>query len=146
MVRMSLIRIFSVSSFAVLLFCLLPSPASAQQYVEQEFRFGALGLEDGLSQGMIYCILQDKKGFLWFGTKEGLNRYDGYRFTIYRNIPGDSTSLADNQVYSMAEDGAGRIWVGTRTRGLQLFDPVTEVFTPFPVSYTHLTLPTIYSV
>jgi serine phosphatase RsbU (regulator of sigma subunit)/streptogramin lyase len=62
-----------------------------------------------------------------------LNRYDGYSFTVYRNVPGDATSLADNQVFSLAEDSRGRIWVGTRTQGLQLFDPVTEIFTPFPL-------------
>jgi ligand-binding sensor domain-containing protein len=99
----------------------------------QRIPFGALGIEDGLSQGMIYCMLQDTRGFLWFGTKEGLNRYDGYRFTVYRNVPGDATSLADNQVFSLAEDTRGRIWVGTRTQGLQMFDPVTEIFTPFPL-------------
>lgn len=114
----------------VFLLPLLLTPAHAQRIVDGEYRFGTLDLESGLSQGMIFCMLQDSKGLMWFGTKEGLNRYDGYSFTVYRNIPGDSTSLSDNQVYSLAEDARGRLWIGTRTQGLEMFDPVTEQFTP----------------
>ena len=111
----------------------------AQHRVDREYRFGALGIEDGLSQGMIYCMLQDSRGFMWFGTKEGLNRFDGSSFTVYRNIPGEASSLPDNQVYSIAEGARGRLWIGTRTRGLQLFDPVTETFSPvsLPKSSSH---------
>ncbi|MDX9759190.1 MAG: SpoIIE family protein phosphatase [Bacteroidota bacterium] len=120
-------------AFTVITCLLLGGHTAAQQRIPGEYRFGAVGIADGLSQGMVYCIMQDARGFLWFGTKEGLNRYDGYSFTVYRNIPGDSSSLADNQVFSLAEDVRGRIWIGTRTKGLQLFDPVTETFTPFPI-------------
>lgn len=119
---------------STLLACLLLcGHGIAQQRMASEYRFGAVGIADGLSQGMVYCIMQDARGFLWFGTKEGLNRYDGYSFKVYRNVPGDATSLADNQIFSLAEDVRGRIWIGTRTQGLQLFDPVTEIFTPFPI-------------
>ncbi len=123
----------AAATAAIIILCLTATISIAQQYVEREYRFGALGIENGLSQGMIFCMVQDNRGFIWLGTKEGLNRYDGYSFTVYRNIPGDATSLADNQVFSMAVDSRGRLWIGTRTRGLQLFDPVTEKFTPlFP--------------
>ncbi|MBR9977519.1 MAG: SpoIIE family protein phosphatase [Bacteroidetes bacterium] len=108
----------------------------SQELVEGKYRYDVLALEDGLSQGMIFCILQDSRGFLWFGTKEGLNRYDGATFTVFRNIPGDTTSLPDNQVYSLAEDEHGRIWVGTRTGGLQLFNPVSETFTSISIPGT----------
>lgn len=127
---------FRASRVAIpLLFaCLLTAgQAVGQQRIAGEYYFSSLGIKDGLSQGMIFCILQDAKGFLWFATKEGLNRYDGYSFKVYRNIPGDPTSLADNQIFSMTQDHTGRIWIGTRTQGLQLFDPVREVFTPVPI-------------
>lgn len=71
------------------------------------------GIDDGLSQTAISCVMQDSQGFLWIGTQDGLNRFDGYSFKSYRNLPNDSTSLANNNIVSLQEDENGNIWIGT---------------------------------
>ncbi|MBP7865312.1 MAG: hypothetical protein KA419_05120 [Acidobacteria bacterium] len=78
------------------------------------FRVGSLSLAEGLSQASVYCTMQDSTGFMWFGTQDGLNRYDGYRFTVHRKIAGDGTSLPDNYVITLAEHPRGTLWAGTR--------------------------------
>jgi signal transduction histidine kinase/ligand-binding sensor domain-containing protein len=80
-----------------------------------------LALEDGLSQISINCILQDAQGFMWFGTQDGLNKYDAYDFTVYKPIPGEN-SLGANYVRTLYEDQAGVLWVGTEGGGLDRFD------------------------
>jgi ligand-binding sensor domain-containing protein len=79
---------------------------------------------------MVNTIHQDRKGFMWLGTKAGLNRYDGYRFTIFQNSPFDSTSLSNNYVRTIFEDRQGRLWIGT-DGGLSCFDPAMEKFRRF---------------
>ncbi|MEP0823203.1 MAG: hybrid sensor histidine kinase/response regulator, partial [Ignavibacterium sp.] len=81
-----------------------------------------------MSQNSVYAVLQDRKGFMWFGTKDGLNRYDGYTFTIFRNNSNDSTTLSDNFVTKLYEDKRGRLWVGTQNGGINLFDRQREIF------------------
>ena len=90
-------------------------------------RFTRLSIEQGLSQNTVQAILQDRVGFLWFGTEEGLNRWDGYTFVSFKHDPQDPKSLPDNLVSVLLEDRRGRIWVGTGT-GLSLYDPRTETF------------------
>jgi serine phosphatase RsbU (regulator of sigma subunit)/ligand-binding sensor domain-containing protein len=103
--------------------------ASSQPSNRQEI-FRHLTVKEGLSQGSVNCILQDSKGFLWFGTQDGLNRFDGYDFRIYKNDPADPQSLNDNWVLMIAEDSAGTLWVRTRTNPdiLDRFDRATETF------------------
>ncbi len=79
---------------------------------------------------MVSSIIQDRAGFMWFATKDGLNRYDGYSFRVFRNDPVDSTTVRDNFIQAIHEDRAGLIWVGTNS-GLDVFDPATEVFHHF---------------
>src|SRR5688572_12981239 len=101
----------------VLLIALLSSSllhATAQATLPTKaLHFEALTINDGLSQGMITCMLQDRYGFMWFGTKDGLNRYDGYQFVVYRRNDADKNSLSDNYINSLFEDSRGRLWVGT---------------------------------
>lgn len=95
------------------------------------FNFEHLSVEDGLSSSSINSIIQDKKGFLWIGTEEGLNRYDGYSFKIFKNDPEDSNSLSHNFIWSLTEDSTGNIWIATDGGGLNELDPVTGVFNHF---------------
>jgi signal transduction histidine kinase/ligand-binding sensor domain-containing protein/DNA-binding response OmpR family regulator len=85
-------------------------------------------LSEGLSEKSVTCILQDQKGFMWFGTRNGLNRYDGVEFKIYEFVYDDSTSLSGNFINSLVEDSLGNIWVGTVDAGLNLYDRKRDIF------------------
>jgi ligand-binding sensor domain-containing protein/signal transduction histidine kinase len=91
----------------------------------QEYYFRHYQVENGLSNNTVFCSLQDKKGFLWFGTKDGLNRFDGYTFKVFHNGSDALSSLAFNFIYRLYEDNNNVIWVGT-DRGLYKFDEPTE--------------------
>lgn len=91
-------------------------------------KFKNLTVDHGLSQNSVYAIVQDRRGFMWFGTKDGLNRYDGYSFRIFKHDPADSTSISDNFVTRLYEDTQGRLWVGTQNGGINLYDRTHETF------------------
>jgi signal transduction histidine kinase/ligand-binding sensor domain-containing protein/DNA-binding response OmpR family regulator len=86
-----------------------------------------IGINQGLSNNSVRCILRDHKGFMWFGTFDGLNRYDGYSFRVFRNKVNDSTSLINPFIYALNEDHEGRLWIGTR-RGLSIYNSLTDKF------------------
>ncbi|PTB95218.1 hypothetical protein C9994_11475 [Marivirga lumbricoides] len=83
-------------------------------------RFQHLTIDDGLPQNMVDCMLQDSHGFLWFGTWNGLCRYDGYTFEVFDNQSSKGKSIRDNFIYALLEDAYGNIWIGTH-RGLQVY-------------------------
>ncbi|MBK7761885.1 MAG: hypothetical protein IPI46_00745 [Bacteroidetes bacterium] len=87
-----------------------------------------MGVKQGLSQGYISSIMQDKEGFMWFASFSGLNKYDGYEVTTYQNNPKDIYSLPDNMVSGITEDEYENFWVATRNKGLFLFDKKNERF------------------
>ncbi len=95
-----------------------------------DISFERLTIKDGLSQSSVYAILQDKRGLMWFGTWDGLNKYDGYKFSIYTYNPQDPYSLSDNEVRAIYEDSLGILWIGTMD-GLNRFDRETERFIRF---------------
>ena len=94
-------------------------------------RFEHLEVVEGLSENTILTIFQDHQGFLWFGTREGLNRYDGYDFTVYKADPNDPDSLSDSWITDIVETPDGVIWVGTYYGGLNRFDPLRGAFEQF---------------
>lgn len=114
-----LIKILLLLLFPVLL---IAHPADIQ--------FEHISINEGLSQGTVRCIFQDSRGFMWFGTQDGLNRYDGLQFKKYKHEPDDTTSLKNNTIFSICEDNQGKLWIGTEI-GLDLFNRETETFTHF---------------
>ena len=94
-------------------------------------RFEHLALEDGLSQNSVLAILQDQQGFLWFGTQDGLNRYDGYEFTVFKADPENPNSLSSSSIVALYQDRDGIIWVGTWGNGLNRLDPRTGQITRY---------------
>ena len=92
-----------------------------------QVKFENLSIADGLSQVTIYSILQDHRGFMWFGTRDGLNKYDGYHFTVYRHQPYDTTSLTHNKINALFEDHKGIMWIGTDD-GLNIYNRELDCF------------------
>lgn len=121
----------SIRRKTLLLAALLPGilPYANGQTVPR-LRFDHLSVTDGLSQMSVVAIAQDDEGFLWFGTRDGLNRYDGYEFRIFRHELHDSTSISDSYIRCMANDRHGRLWIGT-ANGVNRYDPQTGVFERF---------------
>lgn len=93
----------------------------------QRYYFEHLQVEQGISNNTASCVIQDKKGFIWIGTKDGLNRFDGYEFKVFRNKKNDTTSLGNNSVWKLFESSDGTIWVGTE-HGVFAYDPKLETF------------------
>ncbi len=89
-------------------------------------------VNNGLSENTVQAILQDRQGFLWFGTKDGLNRFDGKEYRIFRNNPRNPGSIGNNFVRSIYEDTDGKLWIGTDNR-IFIYNPVTEHFYPFEI-------------
>ena len=91
-------------------------------------RFERISIEQGLSQSSVRCVAQDSHGFLWFGTEDGLNRYDGYEFKVYKHDPDNPSSLGNNAITALYEDSLEMLWVGTEAYGLDRFDREKEQF------------------
>src|SRR5690606_21391249 len=116
------------SCYWKLLFCILFfSPAVV---LSQNIRFDHLSVKQGLSQGNVWDIYQDHLGFIWVATEDGLNMYDGYTFTIFRNNPEDSTSLTNNNIDCIVEDKLGNLWIATQD-GLNYYNRQNNNFERF---------------
>lgn len=111
------------TAFIALFLAFCPFPASAQKH-----KFIHYGMENGMSSNTIFKILQDKDGLMWFGTNDGLTRFDGTTLKTWRNTPSDSRSLGNNSIYSLKEDRNGTLYIGTEN-GLYAFDKNEELFT-----------------
>ncbi len=93
--------------------------------------FQRITTDDGLSQSDVNTIIQDDDGFMWFGTHDGLNRYDGYSFKIFKPDFQKENSIPSNLIYSLEKDQNGNLWIGTTGEGLVLFDRAKEKFTTY---------------
>ncbi|MEO5910777.1 MAG: two-component regulator propeller domain-containing protein [Pelobium sp.] len=112
---------------------LQPLVSYGQTPQAEKLRFSRLSTTNGLSQSTINTIVKDKTGYLWFGTNDGLNRFDGYKFKIYRNVPSDTTSLAYNLIRTLYVDSKGNLWVGTLGGGLVLYDEKKDSFRRYDI-------------
>ncbi|MFO7444893.1 MAG: two-component regulator propeller domain-containing protein [Ignavibacteriaceae bacterium] len=115
--------------FIIILF-LFPEILSPQDI---QVNIDHISNDNGLSQNTVHYIMQDSKGFIWFATEDGLNKYDGYNFTIYKNDPQDKNSIPDNFIWTICEDNKGDLWIGTNNGGLSKFIRTKEKF----VNYTN---------
>lgn len=123
--RLRTLAVLAVSAALVVGLC----RATEVRALSGELRFEHIGEHTALSDAIVTCILQDRRGFLWFGTYEsGLFRYDGYRLTRFAHDPRNPSTLSSNRVWTLAEDGDGFLWVGTWGHGVCRFDPALERF------------------
>jgi PAS domain S-box-containing protein len=109
-----------------------PRPIPVPVVDGKGIRFTRLSTDDGLSQTKVSQIVQDNQGFMWFGSQYGLNRYDGYKFKVFKHEPGVANSLSGVYIYSLFKDRSGTLWVGC-DEFLDRFDPVTETFTHYRI-------------
>ena len=125
-------------------------PTAAPDPAAPDIRFEHLTNRDGLSQNTVFAIVQDRQGFMWFGTKVGLNRYDGYGFRVFTHDPFTTDTLSEAFVRTILEDRSGKLWIGTNIGGLNCFNPVAETFRHFrhdpkdPASLSHDDVRAIY--
>lgn len=118
----------NITTLILLLILLIFSTGSPQN-----ISFNHLTTSNGLSNNKIYDIIQDRAGFIWLATDDGLNRFDGYNFKVYRHIPKDSTSISSNTIWNLFEDEEGIIWIGTKSGELNRYDPTTDKFTSWKI-------------
>ncbi|WP_461533163.1 hybrid sensor histidine kinase/response regulator transcription factor [Sinomicrobium sp.] len=104
-----------------------------QELINEDLKFRHYTSADGLSQRSVLAITQDRKGYLWFGTRDGLNRFDGSNFVVYKHQMGDTTSLSNNSIHSIYEDSYGGLWIGTQN-GLNKYNPELDNFIHYKYS------------
>ncbi len=111
--------------FALSLLITLPQSVQAKRHFLRSFQ-----VEDGLSQNMVYCIAQDSQGFMWFGTQDGLNRFDGKNFRVFKSDADSNGTIGGDGCFALWEAGDGRLWVGTNN-GVSIYNPSLESFDKF---------------
>jgi len=121
----SLLPLIAITVFFPLLLLFSPTPASAQ--LSPHLLFNKLSIEQGLSQNSVLSIARDRFGFMWFGTESGLNKFDGYNFTVYFPVENDPSSLSNSWINALLTDSDGQLWVGTEN-GLNLYVYSTDSF------------------
>ncbi|MFC1569715.1 two-component regulator propeller domain-containing protein [bacterium] len=114
--------------------CLAAILSSNGLALQRKMQFRHLTVDDGLSHLYVRCIMQDDQGFMWFGTFDGLNRYDGYQYKVYRYLDKDSTSIPSNIIRTLFKDSNGNLWVGT-IDGLCRYDRSQDAFIRFLSDY-----------
>jgi two-component system sensor histidine kinase ChiS len=115
-------KVLLVICVALLRHVLLPS---------DRIQFEVIDTKEGLSQRIVYSIIQDKFGFIWFGTRNGLNRYDGNKIIVHKHQNDNPNSLSNNLIRSISSDSGGNLWIGTWGGGINKYNPETEQFSRF---------------
>jgi len=130
-------RLRTTQFLVLLLFFILGGSLNSFAQISDS-RFRHISNEQGLSNSTVNCIFQDSRGFMWFGTRDGLNRYDGSKVIIYQNNPADKASISDGFINCIYEDAAHKLWIGTNYN-LNRFDPVTNKFSAWGFKNTVVT-------
>ncbi len=118
-----------------ILLLLIFASFSSETICSDALRVEKLSFEKGVSHHMVYSIIQDKFGYMWFGTMYGLIRYDGINYKKYRHDPKDTNSLSNDDIVSMCEDSDGNLWIGTYGRGLNFYDRAKNKFIRFGIDH-----------
>ncbi|AXY74106.1 hybrid sensor histidine kinase/response regulator [Paraflavitalea soli] len=126
----------AIKYIALLLLSLIAVAGYSQP---KHINFTSITVRDGLLSNSIFAIAKDSHGLMWFATTDGLNKYDGTNFTVYRNIPDDSTSLRANEILALHEDKAGNLWIGTGGGGMSLYNRQKNTFGHITFNNTGLT-------
>ncbi len=129
--RQWILTALSIAIVSAFMLDYLPLAASELATWKQDIEFEEISIDDGLSQSIVECTIQDRRGFMWFGTEDGLNKYDGYSFSIMRHDPDDPNSLSHNHLQALCEDKEGFIWIGTFNGGLNKYNQLTGRFTSY---------------
>lgn len=126
-----------MAKLKIIILTLFYLAVSILSFSQTELLKNFLTVEVGLSHNEVTSIVQDNDGFIWIGTRGGLNRYDGYEFKIYNQVPGDSSSLVNPSVESLFVDSNGKIWIGTKSGGISKYDPISGIFKNIVSNYKH---------
>ncbi len=131
-----MLSFYRIATCTLALILFLLAPARAQQNAfptSKDIQFKHITVDEGLSQTSVGQIFQDQQGFLWFGTSDGLNKYDGYEVTVYKQNPDDPNSLSSSSIMSIYEAPSepGVLWIGTTNTGLTRFDQKTGTYTHY---------------
>src|SRR5882724_1907545 len=113
----------SFSALAILLLISYLPLVTVAQY--DKYRFSRLDISRGLSHNEVNCVFKDEKGFLWFGTMSGLNRYDGYSFKVLKHDLRDTSSIIDDLIVRIWQGPGHKLWISAG-KGLTIYDPLTE--------------------
>ncbi|WP_020533472.1 two-component regulator propeller domain-containing protein [Flexithrix dorotheae] len=124
--------IFFKLKYCRLIFLALIIQNGVLAIAQDQFSFKSYNVKQGLSNNFVRNIIQGENGFIWIATSDGLNKFDGYSFKIFRNDPEDSNSLSNNNINQIALDKNGKIWLGTWGGGINVFDPEVEKFIRLP--------------
>ena len=114
-------NIFLVTGISVILFGISFAQSTDPTTRNAGLKFDQIGLEQGLSQSTVNAIVQDAQGFIWFGTQDGLNRYDGYTIKVFKHNPKDSNSISDSRINCLLNDSKGDLWIGTAGGGVDRY-------------------------
>jgi signal transduction histidine kinase/ligand-binding sensor domain-containing protein/DNA-binding response OmpR family regulator len=135
--------VLTLSIAAILFFSILKTNGQQQDYFSN---IAYITSNEGLSQSEVTSILQDKKGFLWIGTRGGLNRYDGSNIKIYLNETNNANSLANNSIEILFEDSKGTIWIGTKSNGISRYIPELDRFEQIISNFEELSEKNVISI
>jgi PAS domain S-box-containing protein len=126
------------SVFLLLVLTIFPAFLFGLKGSAAEVKFQHINIDDGLSQSTVTCIIRDSRGLMWFGTEDGLNRYDGYNIDVYWSGPDNPAGLSQSRIHCIYEDSRGILWIGTR-EGLNRFNRAGNTFTVYHKESTGLT-------